>query len=69
MQKMYTPKDVAEMLSVSEYTIRKWIREGKIAKTMKFGHKTIRIPQSSMDDFLVLWQRDNEMASYDVEPK
>ena len=52
MEKLYTPKQFASMLNVSEFTIRKWIREGKIKNTMKFGHKTIRIPQSSINNFI-----------------
>ena len=33
MQKFYTPKSVASLLNVSEFTVRKWIRQGKIEDT------------------------------------
>ena len=52
MQKFYTPKNVASLLNVSEFTVRKWIRQGKIEDTLKFGHKTIRIPDNSLKKFL-----------------
>ena len=52
MQKFYTPKNVASLLNVSEFTVRKWIRQGKIEDTFKFGHKTIRIPDNSLQKFL-----------------
>jgi excisionase family DNA binding protein len=52
MEKLYTSKELASLLNVSEFTIRKWIREDKIKNTMKFGHKTIRIPESSVVNFI-----------------
>ena len=52
MQKLYTVKHVASLLNISEYTVRKWIKEDKIQNTFKFVHKTIRIPESSIQQLV-----------------
>lgn len=43
--KMLTVKEVAEAISVSEWAVRKWVREGKVPGARKFGN-SIRIPES-----------------------
>jgi excisionase family DNA binding protein len=48
----YSPKEMAKLLSVSEYTVRKWIRDGKIKNSVKLGHKTIRVPRSAYESFV-----------------
>jgi excisionase family DNA binding protein len=48
----YSPKQIADKLSVSEYTIRKWIRDGKIKDSVKLGHKTIRVPYKAYEEFV-----------------
>ena len=41
-----TPQEVADLLKVTEQTVRRWVREGKIPAT-KFG-QTIRIPSDAL---------------------
>ena len=52
VEKMYTVKEVAEMLKTSEITIRRYINEEKIKKTAYCGNKHL-IPESSLNEFLV----------------
>ena len=46
LEKMYTVKEVAKLLSLAEITIRQWIQKGKI-KSVKVGSAT-RIPESEV---------------------
>ena len=49
-EKVYTPKQVAEILQVHPYTILKWIRAGKL-KAIKVG-RVYRIQSSDLAQFL-----------------
>lgn len=49
-EKFYTPKQVAEILQVHQYTILKWIREGKL-RALKFG-RVYRTTESELRAFL-----------------
>jgi excisionase family DNA binding protein len=52
MQDFLTPKQVSNFLQVTEDTVRKWARQGKIEGVVKFGHRTLRIPRESITTFL-----------------
>lgn len=49
-EKFYTPKEVAEILKLSDYTIGDYIRSGKL-KAIKFG-RVWRISESQLKQFL-----------------
>ena len=51
VEKMYTVKEIAEMLKTSEITIRRYINEEKIKNTFYCGNKHL-IPESSLKEFL-----------------
>lgn len=44
-QKMLTVKEVAEHIAVTEWSVRQWVRKGKVPGAVKFGN-TIRIPET-----------------------
>ena len=50
IEKLYTVKDLAEMLQVTEHSIRRYIREGKL-ECVRIGN-TIRFKQEQLDRFL-----------------
>jgi excisionase family DNA binding protein len=43
----YTPKEAAELLKVSERTVRRWIEEGKLS-AWRFGRQ-LRIPVEALE--------------------
>lgn len=45
----YTPKETADLLKVSERTVRRWIAEGKL-RARRFGRQ-LRIPKEALDQF------------------
>jgi len=49
-QKYWTPREVAERFKVSEETVRRYIREGKL-KAIKFGN-SYRISDEALQEFL-----------------
>ncbi len=49
-ERFYTPKQVAEILQVHQYTVLKWIREGKL-RALKFG-RVYRTSESELRTFL-----------------
>lgn len=51
LEPMYSTGKVASMLDVSPYTVREWIRDGKL-KAVKWGGQHWRVPKSSLLDFL-----------------
>lgn len=53
----YTLRQVAEKLGVSVYTVRYWIKEGKIATVRTLGGHH-RITQSELDHLLVLGEKN-----------
>lgn len=48
-QKMLTVREVAERISVSEWSIRQWVRKDLVPGATKFGN-AIRIPESFITD-------------------
>ncbi len=49
-ERFYTPKQVADILQVHQYTVLKWIREGKL-RALKFG-RVYRTTESELRAFL-----------------
>lgn len=47
----YTTDRVAEILGVTPYTVRKWIREGRLGGT-KLGRNTVRVSRADLEAFL-----------------
>lgn len=50
VEKYYTPKQIAEILQVHQYTVLKWIREGRL-HALKFG-RVYRTTESELELFL-----------------
>lgn len=50
-EKFYKPSDVAEKLQISEQTIYKHIKLGKL-KAVKVGNRYLRVSQSSLSEYL-----------------
>ena len=46
-ERMLSPSEVAHRLNVSEESVRRWIRNGKLPAT-KIGDRLIRIPESAI---------------------
>jgi len=63
MEKLLTPKDVAEILSLSPVTIKKWLWQGKL-KGIKVG-SVWRIRESDLKAFLKTNNDDEEKLSRD----
>lgn len=59
-EKYYTPKQVAEILQIHQYTVLKWIRDGKI-KALKFG-RVYRATESDIAEFLGTSRSQNRRA-------
>ena len=51
IEKMYTVKEVAEILRTSEITVRRYINEEKIKDTSYCANKHL-IPETSLKNFL-----------------
>ena len=51
MDKLYTVKDVAESMSISEFEIRELCKQGKFPGLKKIGRQW-RIPESGIESFL-----------------
>ncbi len=49
-ERFYTPKQVADILQVHQYTVLKWIREGKL-RALKLG-RVYRTTESELRAFL-----------------
>ena len=47
MEKLYTCEDVAERYAVSTYTVREWIKAGRLTG-YKISGKSYRIPESAL---------------------
>lgn len=63
MEKLLTPKDAAEILSLSPVTIKKWLWQGKL-KGIKVG-SVWRIRESDLKAFLRTGNDDEEKLSRD----
>lgn len=63
MEKLLTPKDAAEILSLSPVTIKKWLWQGKL-KGIKVG-SVWRIRESDLKAFLKTSNNDEEKLSRD----
>ncbi|MGB4274679.1 MAG: helix-turn-helix domain-containing protein [Bacillota bacterium] len=63
MEKLLTPKDAAEILSLSPVTIKKWLWQGKL-KGIKVG-SVWRIRESDLKAFLKTSNDDKEKLSRD----
>lgn len=50
--KFYTTFEVADILKVTERTIRKWINEGKLEAARLGGTKTVRVSGDDLNRFL-----------------
>lgn len=48
-KEFYTPKEIADLLGVTAYTVRLWIKKGKL-KALKVGN--LRISKDSLQEFL-----------------
>ena len=60
MMKLYTPEEVAEILSVKEATIRLWMRNGAMPG-IKIG-KFWRIPEEALEKYLENKSREIELV-------
>jgi excisionase family DNA binding protein len=63
IEKLLTPKDAAEILSLSPVTIKKWLWQGKL-KGIKVG-SVWRIRESDLKAFLKTSNDDEEKLSRD----
>ena len=51
-EKLFTPEEVADMVSVSPATVRAWLRDG-LLKGVKLGGKKIwRIKEKDLQEFI-----------------
>lgn len=48
---VYTVKEVADRLKVSDRQVRKWIEDGELA-VFRIGLRGYRIPESSLNEFI-----------------
>lgn len=56
---LYSIKEVSSMLSLSESTIRKAIKQGELKSSQPYLGSTHKISKSSVDDFISLMQQNN----------
>ena len=50
-ERYYTYKETAEKLRISVFTVKKWVREGKL-KPKRIGYKTALIPENQLIDLM-----------------
>ena len=50
-EKVYSVKDVAEVMNVNEETVRRWIRSGRLKCSRKRGRGGNKIMESNLIDF------------------
>lgn len=50
MPKFYTPQEIAEMLKVTDKTVRNWIRSGELDAVVV--GKSYRIPEESIKNLI-----------------
>ena len=51
IEKYYTPEKIAEILTVSPQTVRRWAQAGKL-KAVHLNQKNIRVKESDLEEFL-----------------
>jgi excisionase family DNA binding protein len=51
VEKLYTVKEVAKILSVSQNTIWRWVREGKL-KSIKLSNGATRFTEKDIQEFM-----------------
>lgn len=61
MIKLWTPDEVAEIMSVKEETVRSWLRNGYM-RGVKIG-KFWRIPEEDLKDFIEERLKEAELVS------
>lgn len=67
MVKMLTVKEVARALSVTEWTVRNWVRQGRVPGARKFGG-AIRIPETFLETGLV-GAAEASVSDIDYDPR
>lgn len=52
-EKIYTTKDISELLNVTQRTVWVWLKQGKLKAFPIGGHKAgYRITQAALDEFI-----------------
>lgn len=66
IEKYYTPEEIAELLTVSPQTVRRWVQHGKM-KGAHLNQKVIRVKESDLVEFLekksmepIKWGKKNQ---------
>lgn len=49
--RLLTVREVAEALAVHEFTVRAWIRSGRL-KALKVGPRAVRVPASAVEEIV-----------------
>lgn len=57
--KFYTPNDIANIMGVTERTVRDWVRKGKLKGIRLTDSKGVRISQQDLDKFI----EDNQVKT------
>jgi len=52
MEKYYTIKEIAEKFSVSDETVRRWIRSGILNAVLISGDRNYRVDNESLENFI-----------------
>lgn len=50
--KLYSVDKIAELLSVEEQTVYKWVREGKL-RALKLAGTTLRVSETELERFVL----------------
>ncbi len=62
-ERMLTVAEVAELLQVDEQTVRRWIRQGRLAAHSFGGKAGYRIQRGDLQDFLNKTREGGESGS------
>jgi excisionase family DNA binding protein len=63
MEKLLTVPEVAEKLSVTEETVRRWLRSGKLQGTFLSRRAGWRIRPESVDKLLEVLDQEGKLAA------
>ncbi|MDQ3656085.1 MAG: helix-turn-helix domain-containing protein [Chloroflexota bacterium] len=63
MDKLLTVAEVAEQLSVTEETVRRWLRDGRLEGVRLSRRAGWRIRQSSVDELLEGYALEGKLAA------